>query len=64
MLPEERLLTETDCPYLAPEPFRGKLCNSAMIRYTAEKIAELRGTDTEHILAVSRGNAEKLFGIN
>lgn len=64
MLPEERLLTETDCPYLAPEPFRGKLCNSAMIRYTAEKIAELRGTDTEHILTVSRGNAEKLFGIN
>lgn len=63
MLPEDRLLVETDCPYLAPEPYRGKLCHSGLIRFTAERIAELRGTDAAHILEISRRNAKKLFGI-
>lgn len=63
MLPEDRLLVETDCPYLAPEPYRGKLCHSGLIRFTAERIAELRGTDAAYILEISRRNAKKLFGI-
>ena len=63
LLPEDRLLVETDCPYLAPEPYRGKLCHSGLIRFSAEKIAEIRGVDSERILASSRANAQKLFNI-
>ncbi len=60
-LPADRLLLETDCPYLAPEPFRGKLCFSGMIKLTAEKIAEIRGVSAEEILKISKANAERLF---
>lgn len=63
MLPEDKLLLETDCPYLAPEPYRGKLCHSGLIRFTAEHIAEIRGATAEHILEISLKNAKKLFGI-
>ena len=63
ILPLERLLLETDCPYLAPEPFRGKTCHSAMIYYTAEKIAEYKGIAVEQILETSRKNTKILFGV-
>lgn len=62
-IPDDRLLIETDCPYLAPEPFRGKLCHSGYITATAEKIAEIKGTTREHILTVTASNARKLFNI-
>lgn len=58
-----RLLTETDSPYLAPAPFRGKRNEPAMIRYTAEKIAELCRMPLSEIAAITTGNAEKLFKI-
>ncbi|MBQ3816648.1 MAG: TatD family hydrolase [Clostridia bacterium] len=61
MLPDDRLLLETDCPYLAPEPHRGKLCYSGMIYLTAEKIAEIRNCTTEEILNLNILNAKKLF---
>lgn len=63
MLPEDRILLETDAPYLAPVPYRAKTNHSALIYYAAEKIAEIRGTDTEHILKVSFENAKKFFNI-
>lgn len=63
MLPEDRILLETDAPYLAPVPFRSKLNNSAMIYLTAQKIAELRNTTTEHILNVTFKNAKKMLNI-
>ncbi len=63
MLPAERMLLETDCPYLAPVPFRGKLCHSGLIFYTAERIAEIRGTTAEEIISKTRENAKNLFGI-
>lgn len=63
MLPEDKILVETDCPYLAPEPYRGKLCHSGLICFTAERIAEIRGTTAEHILEISCNNAKKMFGI-
>ena len=50
MLPEDRILLETDAPYLAPVPYRSKPNNSAMIYLTAQKIAEIRETTTEHII--------------
>ena len=62
-LPEDRILLETDAPYLTPVPYRSKINNSAMIYLTAEKIAELRNTTTEEILKISCENAKRLFKI-
>ena len=61
--PLNRLLLETDCPYMAPEPFRGKRCDSTMLPKMAEKIADLRGLAVEEIAKITRENAMKLFGI-
>lgn len=63
MVPEDRLLMETDCPYMAPVPFRGKRNDSTKIAYTAARVAEIRGTTPETILRITRKNAETLFGI-
>ncbi len=62
-VPEERLLIETDCPYMTPVPFRGQRCDSSFIAYTAQKIAEIRGCTPEHILDITRKNANTLFGL-
>ncbi len=62
-LPIERLLLETDCPYMSPVPFRGKRCSSDMIAYTAEKIAEVRACDTQELIDKTRQNALELFKI-
>lgn len=61
--PLNRLLIETDCPYMAPEPFRGTRCDSTMIPKMAEKIAQLRGLPVEQIAKITRENAMTLFGI-
>lgn len=63
MLPEDKILLETDAPYLTPVPYRSKTNHSAMIYFTAKKIAEIRETTTEHILKISFENARKLFEI-
>ncbi len=63
IIPDELLLVETDCPYLAPEPYRGKLCHSGMIKLTAQKIAETRGTTTQEILKLTSKNAKELFNL-
>lgn len=60
-LPEDRFLVETDCPYLAPVPFRGKRNDSSLIRYVAEKIGEIRGEDAQTVLNHAKENAEALF---
>ena len=62
-VPEDRILTETDSPYLTAHPFRGKRNDSSYMRYTLEKIAEIRGTTFEHIERITENNAKKLFGI-
>ena len=62
-VPLERLVLETDCPYMAPVPLRGKECNSGMIRYVAEKIAEIKAAAPEEVLAVTEQNARTLFGM-
>lgn len=62
-VPEDRLLIETDAPYMTPVPFRGKCNSSALIPYTAEKIAQVRGMTTEQILRITKENTERLFGI-
>ncbi len=62
-IPIDRLLLETDAPYMAPVPFRGKRCDSSMIVYAAEKIASLRGMDTQELLDVTTENAKRFYGI-
>ena len=63
MLPEDKILLETDAPYLAPVPYRSKTNNSSLIYLTAQKIAELRNTTTENVLKTTFSNAQKLFGL-
>lgn len=62
-VPADRLMLETDCPYMAPEPFRGKRCDSSMIAQTAEKAAEIKGMSVQEILDVTNRNAHEFFGI-
>jgi TatD DNase family protein len=62
-VPEDRLVVETDCPYLPPTPFRGKRNEPAYVALTAAFVAELRGTDPEALGAALTANAAKLFGI-
>ena len=63
-IPLERLVLETDCPYLSPVPFRGKRNDSSMIKYTAQRIAEIRNTTAEEILTITRRNAADVYKIN
>lgn len=63
MLPIDRFMLETDCPYMSPVPFRGKRCDSSMIAHTAEKAAEIKGMDTQELIDICCENGLKLFGI-
>lgn len=63
MMPLDRLLLETDCPYMAPTPFRGKRNDSSLIIYTAQKIAEIRGMDAQEIINIAARNTRELFNI-
>ncbi|MEW6587006.1 MAG: TatD family hydrolase [Nitrospirota bacterium] len=62
-IPDDRLLIETDAPYLTPEPFRGRRNEPAYIVHTARAIAEIRGVTLEDAARVTTLNAERLFGI-
>ncbi len=61
IVPLDRFLLETDCPYMAPVPFRGKRNDSTLIIYVAEKMSEISGMSTEKILNLARENAKRLF---
>lgn len=63
-VPEDRFVVETDCPYLTPEPYRGKRNEPAYVREVVGKIAELRGITFERAAQLSSENAGKLFRIN
>ena len=62
-LPLERLMLETDAPYMAPEPYRGQRCDSTMIARSAETVAQLRGLTRDEVEAVTLENGKKFFGI-
>ncbi len=62
-MPLDRFLLETDAPYLAPVPFRGKLNHSAMIYHSARKIGEIRGISAEDVLKYALQNTRKLYNI-
>lgn len=60
-IPADRFMVETDCPYLAPAPHRGKRCEPGHTRLVAEKIAEIRGLSLEDVAAVTTRTAEAFF---
>ncbi|MBK6089545.1 TatD family hydrolase [Ruminococcus difficilis] len=62
-VPLDRLLLETDAPYLSPAPNRGKRNDSRNIAYTAQRIAEIRGMDAQELVDITTENAKRLYGI-
>jgi TatD DNase family protein len=62
-LPLDRLLIETDCPYMTPVPFRGKRNDPSLIVYTLDKLSELRGADREALAEILYDNSFRAFGI-
>ena len=64
MVPNDRILIETDCPYLSPEPNRGKRNDSRNVKYIAEKIADVKRMRVEEIAKITYENAKKIYNIN
>ena len=60
-LPEDRILSETDAPFLTPHPHRGKRNEPHFVKYTVEKMAQIRNQDKEKLTRAIRDNFEKLF---
>ena len=64
IVPDEKMLIETDSPYLSPEPNRGKRNDCRNVKYMAKKIAEVKGKNIEKIAKITTENAKKIFKIN
>lgn len=62
-IPMENILLETDSPYLAPVPFRGKRNSSLNLSFVVKEIAQIKGIDYDEVVAVTERNAKRLFGI-
>ncbi|WP_425059638.1 D-aminoacyl-tRNA deacylase [Sporomusa carbonis] len=62
-VPLERLLVETDCPYLTPQPYRGRRNEPAHVKYTAEEVARVRGLEFAALAEAATANTKELFGI-
>lgn len=60
-IPMEKIVLETDCPYMAPEPHRGTRNDSRNITFVAEKIAQIKGMTTQEVIDITNKNARKLF---
>lgn len=63
-IPLASIVLETDCPYLAPVPYRGKRNHSAYIRYVAEEVARLKGLSCEEVIRQTEKNAKELYGFS
>mgnify|MGYP000829814024 FL=1 len=60
-IPLERIVLETDCPYMSPEPFRGRRNDPARLHLVAQRLAQLRGLSEEEIQAVTLENGKRLY---
>lgn len=63
IVPLDKLLIETDAPYLSPEPYRGKRNEPSYVRFVAQKLANLRGLSVQEVTEITTRNANKLFGL-
>lgn len=63
MIPDDRILIETDCPYLSPEPNRGKRNDSRNVKYIADKIANVKGVSIEKIAKITYANAKRIYNL-
>lgn len=63
-VPDDRFMVETDAPFLAPEPYRGKRCEPAYVQYVAKKAAELRGIGEDELAALTTANAQRFFRLS
>lgn len=63
-IPLDRLLLETDCPYMAPEPMRGHRSDSSLIAYTAQKMAQIKGLDPQEMIDIAAENARRVYDIH
>jgi TatD DNase family protein len=63
LVPTDRLMLETDCPYMAPVPLRGKRCDSTMIAHTAERAAEIKGMEVQTLIDACTETGRRLFRI-
>ena len=63
MMPLDRILVETDCPYMAPVPFRGQRCHSGLLPHTLEAVARVKGISVEEAAAITCDNAKRFYGI-
>ena len=63
VVPLDRLLVETDCPYMAPEPWRGKRCDSSMLTQVLRRLAEIKGVSPEELARITAENARRVYGI-
>ena len=63
-IPLERIVLETDCPYMAPEPYRGRRNDPGKLHRVAEKLAQLRGLTPEEVEAITLENGKRLYGIS
>ena len=63
IVPNEKILIETDSPYLSPEPFRGRRNDSSNVRYVAQKIADVKKMPLEQVASMTYENANRIFGL-
>jgi len=63
-IPLERVMLETDCPYLTPHPHRGKRNEPAYLVHTAEKLASIHGVDVEDVVSITEDNTRRFFAMN
>ena len=61
--PADRIMLETDCPYLSPEPMRGRRNSSLYLQYVAQRVAEVRGIPVEEVAELTMANGMRFFGI-
>jgi len=62
-LPMDRIIIETDCPYLTPEPYRGKRNEPVYVEYVAKKVSEIKGISYEEVVRISNENTKKAYGM-
>ena len=63
-IPLDHIVLETDCPYLAPEPYRGKRNDSTLLPYVVKKVAELKGVSEEEVVTQTTANAGRVYGLH